>query len=251
MQRRPGRRTEAAQVPFVPWTKLRAHIEQVWKPGQHVTLLGKTGCGKTHLAFELLELRTYELIIATKRRDPLMSDAIKHGFKLVDSMREIPRTETGRPVYRRVVIWPGMNIADEGERQKYQMAAIKDTLVTAERQGNWTILLDETMWAYDMLRLKRELDAVWYQARSSGVSFMACAQRPTRVPRLMISGASHLFIWYVSDKRDLEPLREIAGVVAPEVIEQTLPSLDWGRHEFLYVGADSGYIARSIAPPRP
>jgi hypothetical protein len=131
-----------------------------------------------------------------------------------------------------------------------QRAALKDTIETAERQGHWTLLLDETMWAYDMLGLKKELDSSWYQGRSSGVSIVACAQRPTRVPRLMISSASHLFLSYVSDKRDLEPLREIAGVVSPEIIETTLPNLDWERHEFLYVGADTGYIARTIAPAK-
>lgn len=129
-----------------------------------------------------------------------------------------------------------------------QANALRETFSTAERQGHWAVLLDETMWAYDMLGLKKELDSVWYQGRSSGVSLIACAQRPTRVPRLMISSASHLFLSYVSDKRDLEPLREIAGVVPPAVVETTLPTLDWERHEFLYIGADTGYIARTIAP---
>lgn len=248
--RRRTSRTQPANVPFVGWTELERHIARTWQPGEHVALIGKAGGGKTHLTLALGDIRSHVLIIATKRRDPLMSSMEAAGYKVVESMDEIPRTETGRPVYRKVIVWPGRSIKDERARQKYQTVVIRDTLATAERQGHWTVLMDETMWAYDMLGLKRELDSVWYQARSSGVSFVACAQRPTRVPRLMISQASHLFLWYVSDKRDLEPLRDIAGAVPPEIVEATLPTLDWDRHEFLYVGANTGYIARSIAPAR-
>lgn len=246
---RAARAQSAPSVPFVGWSSLEAHLANDWMPGQHVTLIGKTGSGKTHIALRLLELRTYALIIATKRRDPLLQEAAR-GYYVVESMDEIPRTEHGTPVHRRVIVWPGRAIADNDNRIAAQKEAVKQTLSTAERQGHWTVLSDETMWLYDRLQLKGDLDSIWYQGRSSGISFIANAQRPTRVPRLMISSASHLFLSYVSDKRDLEPLREIAGVVSPDIIEATLPTLDWERHEFLYVGADTGYVARTIAPPR-
>lgn len=210
-------------------------------------MVGKTGSGKTHIALALAELRPYVMLIATKRRDSLLQQASR-GYTIVPSVRDIPHTETGRPVFPHVIVWPGQGIEDKNARIKLQAGEVKLALDMAERQGHWTVLLDETMWAYDMLGLKKDLDSVWYQGRSAGVSLIANAQRPTRVPRLMISSASHLFLSYVSDKRDLEPLREIAGVVPPAVIEATLPTLDWERHEFLYIGADTGYIARTIAP---
>lgn len=231
------------------WSKIERHLATSWRPGQHVTLIGKTGSGKTHISIALMDLRTYVMFAATKRRDPLVSYMLAHGFHAVPSVREVPRTETGRPVYRKIVVWPGANIVNEKQRHQVQHAELALMLSTAERQGNWTVVVDETMWSYEMLKLKAELNAVWYQGRSSGVSLVANAQRPTNVPRLMISGASHLFLSYVSDKRDLEPLRDIAGVVPREVIEATLPTLDWERHEFLYIGADTGYLARTIAPP--
>lgn len=248
--RRRGTQPAPGSVPFVGWSELESHLSRAWGHGEHVTLIGKTGSGKTHAALALMDLRTYSLIAATKRRDPLLKEAVTHGYKVTESMREIPRTETGTPVHRKVIVWPGQAIESERERLAMQASALRETLSIAERQGYWTVLLDETMWAYDRLGLKKELDSVWYQGRSAGVSLVACAQRPTRVPRLMISQASHLFLWRVSDKRDLEPLREIAGAIPSELIEATLPTLDWDRHELLYVGADTGFIARSIAPPR-
>lgn len=246
---RTSSRTPPASIPFVGWSELEAHISRTWTPGEHVALIGKTRSGKTHLGLALADSRPYVIIAATKRHDPLLESA-QHGYKVVESMREIPRTESGRPVYRKVIVWPGRAIFAESDRLRLQAASLRETLATAERQRNWTVFLDETMWAYDRLGLKKELDSVWYQGGSAGVSLVACAQRPTRVPRLMISQASHLFLWYISDKRDLEPLRDIAGAVPPEIVEATLPTLDWDRHEFLYVGANTGFVARSIAPAK-
>lgn len=246
---RQERQRSSAIVPFVPWGQLQAHLARNWKQGEHVTLIGKTGSGKTHLALELTDMRRDSIIVATKRNDELLDDAVRRGYHVVESMREVPRTESGHPVYHKVALWPARNL-DGDVRLKAQRLAIKEALEIAEKQRWWSVLIDETMWAYDKLQLKNDLDSVWYQGRSSKISLIACAQRPTRVPRLMIAQASHLFLWYVSDKRDLEPLRDIAGVTPREVIETNLPSLSWDRHEFLYVGADSGYIARSIAPPR-
>lgn len=250
-RRRPSKALSggAELVPFVPWTKLERHLATAWRQGQHVTLIGKSGGGKTHLAIELLRSRPYVVILATKRHDPLMEEAGR-GYVVVSSLNEVPLTEGGRPVHRRVLVWPGALEKDERKRQAVQARALRETLSIAERQRQWTILVDETMWLHDMLGLRRELEAQWYQARSSGISLVANAQRPTKVPRQMIAQASHLFLWSVSDKRDLEPLREIAGRVPPALVEAVLPELDYDSHEVLYVGADDGYLARTIAPPR-
>src|SRR6516162_6060466 len=81
--------------PFVGWSSLERHLATNWRPGQHVTLIGKTGSGKTHIALSLMELRSYVIFAATKRRDPLVSYMAAHGFHVVGSMREVPRTENG------------------------------------------------------------------------------------------------------------------------------------------------------------
>lgn len=237
-------------MPRVPWTSLASHLQSNWRLGQHVTLIGKAGCGKTHLALEVAELRPYVVVMTTKRRDPLVTDARAKGYALVESLREVPLTDEGRPIWSKVIVWPAISEPSEARRQALQARALRESLSVAERQGLWTILLDETMWAYDMLALRKELDSIWYQSRSSKISLIACAQRPTRVPRLMISNASHLFLWYVSDKRDLESLRDIAGMIPREVVEEILPTLSWSEHEFLYLDVDRGYLARSVALPR-
>lgn len=236
-------------VPFVAWSDLQAHLAANWVQGQHVGLIGKTGSGKSHLALELMNLKPYVIIIATKRYDPLLEEASK-GYVVREDMSEVPRTDEGYPIHNRVIIWPGTALKDESDRLTAQRKSVSDTLSTAERQRYWTVLIDDVMWVYDMLGLSKKLEAIWYQARSAGISLVASAQRPVKTPRNMVAQASHLFLFSVSDKRDLEHFREIAGNIPPHIIEETLPSLNAGRHEFLYVGTDDNIICKSIAPPR-
>ena len=241
------RNRETYNVPFIGWSELEAHIAEFWKQGQHVGLIGKTGSGKSHLALRLLDLKPFVIIIATKRYDPLLEEASR-GYIVREDMSEIPRTDEGHPIYNDVIIWPGTAIKSESDRLTRQREAILNTLDTAERQRYWTVLIDDVMWVYDMLGLSKKLEAIWYQARSAGISLVASAQRPVKTPRNMVAQASHLFLFSVSDKRDLEHFREIAGSVPPAMIEDILPRLDAARHEFLYVGCDDGFICRSIAP---
>jgi hypothetical protein len=164
-------------------------------------------------------------------------------------MSDIPCTDEGYPIHNKVIIWPGTTLKDEGAWLSAQATSVTNTLNTAERQRYWTVLIDDVMWVYDMLGLNKKLEAIWYQARSAGISMVAAAQRPVKTPRNMVAQASHLFLFAVSDKRDLEHFREIAGQIPPAMIEDVLPRLNAQSHEFLYVGADDGVICRSIAPP--
>ena len=241
------RAKETYEAPFVEWTELEQHISEYWTQGQHVGLIGKTGSGKSHLALRLMDLRPYVIIVATKRYDPLLEEASR-GYIVREDMSEIPRTDQGHPIHNKVIIWPGTALKDESSRLSAQQKAIRNTLDTAERQRYWTVLIDDVMWVYDMLGLSKKLEAIWYQARSAGISLVASAQRPVKTPRNMVAQASHLFLFSVSDKRDLEHFREIAGQIPPAMIEDILPRLNADSHEFLYVGADDGFICRSIAP---
>lgn len=241
-------------MPTVPWETLERHLRSSWKPGQHATLLGPNGAGKTHLALQLGEMCAHTVVLATKRRDPLVSELDARGYTHVRDVDEIPYADgpngERHPIHRRVLVWANPQVRGERQRLALQSAHIREALAAAERQGSWCVVLDETMWLYKNLRLDAELDSMWFQARSSRVSVVACAQRPVQVPRQMIAQASVLVMWHLADKRDLESLRDMGGVVDREIIVETLPQLDWEKHEFLVVFPHTGHLARSVAPPR-
>lgn len=244
-------------MPAVPWADLERHLKASWRPGGHATLLGPTRAGKTHVALTLGEMCAHTVVLATKRRDELVTALSAKGYVLEPDMGRIPyaeiHTENGSrrvPVHNRVLVWANPQVKDVKLRQAMQARQLRDTLNTAERQGSWCVVLDETMWLHQNLGLGPELDSLWFQAASSKVSVVACAQRPVQVPRQMIAQASLLFLWHIGDKRDLESLRDMGGVIPREIIEDTLPALSWEQHEFLYIEPHTGFVARSIAPPR-
>lgn len=203
------------------------------------------------MALELARLCRYVLVIATKRRDPLVEELRRDHVITDDLSRDVLWTPEGRPMTTRVVFWPRFPEKMTAEaRASRQAVAIRRALDYADRTEGWAVLVDETMWVVEQLRLERALNAVWFQGRTQGVSVIACAQRPARVPRLAFSQATYLFVWQTSDKQDLERLREISAGFPKGVIDESVMSLDSTKHEALYIDTLRGELARVIAPPR-
>lgn len=241
-------------MPRVPWETLRASLASSWQPGEHVTVIGPTGSGKTHLALHLVELRPYILVLATKRKDPLVSELEQSGYRITSDLGEILWTQDGhrsRPVSPRVVFWPrppeSVSLA---QRLALQASAHRGAIDWADKTGQWAILVDETMWMAANLRLEKELDSLWFQGRSQGLSVVACAQRPSRVPRLAFSQATYLFIGKFGDRRDIETLRDISSTIPRETVELAIRGLDFDGHEFLFLDCKSNRLAVTVAPPR-
>src|SRR5438034_912004 len=84
-RRRPQRLSEretAVVAPFVPWEWLYGYLRRRFRQGDHVAIIGPTGTGKTHLALEVAELRSYVIVVACKPDDPLITDAVARGYWL-------------------------------------------------------------------------------------------------------------------------------------------------------------------------
>ena len=233
---------------------MRRHLLDNWRTGEHATLVGPTGSGKTHLAVTLGELTPHLIVLATKQRDPLISGLLQKGYKLVDRIGDIPMAVRSEckdvPVHRRVLYWPRQEGKTETQRRRSQAAKAAEALTYVQRNGDWAILFDEGLWMAKNLRLEQEMESLWFQGRTMGVSVITCAQRPSHLPLLAFSQATYLFLWRVNDRRDIERLREISGNVDLATIEAIVNSLDWDSHEFLMVDTRRGVLARSIAPPR-
>lgn len=241
------------KAPFVPWTNLEPKLKAEWKPGEHVTLIGPTGSGKTHMALALAKICKYSLIIATKRRDPLLESLAEKHAVISDpkQIEDMAKTMDGIPVNRRLMFWPKFgNKVSNDERIKLQAEYIRFVLDWAEKSENWAIVCDELMWVSRNLRLERELEAVWFQGRTQGISLIGAAQRPTHVPRLAYSQATYFFIWQTADRQDLERLRDISAGFPRGMIDKGVVSLDWAKHECLFVDTKKREICKTIGPEK-
>lgn len=234
----------------MPWETLRARLRRDWRAGQHVTIVAPTGVGKTHLALALAELSRWVIVLACKRRDPLVASLAQDGYHVTGDLDDLLWAER-QPVTPKIVYWPRFpEKTPAKQRLALQAHAMRRAIDYADRTEGWTVVIDELMYLHDLLGLEKELSSAWFQGRTQGVSIVALAQRPSRIPRLAFSQADYFFIGRFADGRDVEVLREISSTIPRELLETAIASLSKERHEFLFVDAHREELAVVQAPPR-
>jgi len=223
------------QVAYVPWADFRRRLG--WQQGEHVTLIGKTPSGKTTLALQLLPLRRFVAVLATKPRDPLIERLRSQGYKVTRTW-PVPAE-----VYERVVFWPRVEtMGDQWEQER----AVARMLENIYAEGGWTVYLDEVRYVSEpsYLGLRSHVQLLWTQGRSLGVTVVAGSQRPAWVPLEAFSQADHLFLWRESDDANLKRVASIAGIHT-KLLRELVPQLP--EHQALYVNTVTGALARTQA----
>lgn len=216
-------------------------------------MIGPTGSGKTHAALVLASLSRHTLVVATKRRDPLLRELLESGYLRAQDLGRDVLWAGNEPIpaHKRIIFWPAPpEKLNAKARVAAQARAIRTALDWADRTGGWTVVIDELMWVSRNLGLERELESLYFQARTQGVSVVGAAQRPRQVPLLALNQSTYLLLWHTSDKQDLERLRELSAGFPRGLIEGAVQALDWNRHEALYIDARRRELARVILPAR-
>src|SRR6202044_757929 len=81
--------TQIAGIPIVPYEDFWNDFK--WSQSQHITLIGTTGCGKTTLELDLLEMggREYIIFLGTKAEDETQDELGPMGFKMARDLKDI------------------------------------------------------------------------------------------------------------------------------------------------------------------
>lgn len=245
-------------APFVAWDWLFGYLREQFRQGDHVAIIGPTGTGKTHIALEVAELRSYVIVVACKPADPLIQDAIARGYWLNPTDKlEIPYTD-GRPLHPRVVYWPRLSdrarkgipqhlvLAAEKRHQKPRVGA---ALGYVRNEGHWCLVIDEGTWVCRDLNLQRDIDSALFQFRTLNASVIVLGQRPSWMGRYVLSSPTHLFLFNTNDGDDRKALGNISGVDT-KLIAEIVGRLDFERHECLYLNTRSREMFRTIAAAR-
>lgn len=225
---------ESSGVPFVDWDNARENLG--WKQGEHITIIGPTGQGKTTLAMDLMGQRGYPLIIATKPQDSTMEKMKRKGYKVIRTHKDLGK-------YPRTILWPKL----EKPRDKWKQAEeIQLALEHAFIAGKYAILIDELSYVLDELKCAPEIKQIWQQGRSNYLSLVTCVLRPSHIPLLAYDQATYVVMFRDADEVNLKRMGGLGHWNRNEIIEH-VGGLN--RHEFLILNTRTGEMIRSITKP--
>ena len=192
-----------------------------WRQGEHVSIIGDTGSGKTFLEARLLALRDNVVVCRTKP-DDIRFD----GYKTVRTASAMDSLDEHR-----------LLLTPKYERQAVEIA---DALTKAWEQGHWTMALDEVYYMTQMLKIEPYINRLLTQGRSKRITVIAGMQRPAWISRFALSQSTHVFL-FSTEGRDT---KTIAQALTPRLVD-IVGVLR--KHEFAYYHRPSRSITRGYA----
>lgn len=252
-------------APFVSWPEFYRYLSGVgpngdprFEQGDHVAIIGPTGTGKTHMALEIAELRTYVLVVACKPADPLIDATRKRGYFLIPGNKlEIPYVDN-RPLHKKVIYWP--RLSDKTTRKlaphqilraekAHQKPHVGGALGYVRLNGHWCLVIDEGTWVCRDLGLQRDVDSALNQFRTLKASIIILGQRPSWMGQYVMSQPTHIILFQTSHTNDLKSLGDISGFDT-KLVQGLVRQLDADKHEALYLSTRTREMFRTVAPPR-
>ncbi len=215
------------------WYSFTKRFKRQWKQGEHVTIVGPTGSGKSILALELINLRRYYVLLLTKGNDKTADTFInKNELEVIERWPPSGFDD-------KIALWPRFRGIDSFEIQARVMReAINGyrrkgrKIAGIYEEGGRAVLIDEVMYFDEELHLDTEMRMLWTQGRSNNISLVAGTQRPRTVPMVMLNQWTHLLLFQTSDKYEIQRLSDVGGNIST-IIKETVPHL--APHQFLYI----------------
>jgi len=217
--------------------------EEFWEerdglqPGEHVSIVGPTGTGKTHgLVWFAEDFDGHAILVVTKGADKMIDRLVKErGWILTRDVGDI-FTPDGRPGRllrknwsdrwekrrerppQRIVYWPQAPTESVRSRADHLQAALEALIDRAyeycrrEKRNRCFVGIDETMFAAMELDMNRPLTMLWNEGRSMGLSVGAAMQRTAWISKSARSAPRYVIVFDTTDPDDLGELAKMAGL---------------------------------------
>lgn len=202
------------------------------RQGEHVTLIGPPGRGKTQCMIELSKeqapVNAYSIFLASKRIDDTQDLLKGQGYAVAKTASEIQIEESHKWILRPT--WPKGYTPDQlyaHHKREFELALMKAFEETA-----WTVNVDELPYLVRQLGLTKELLLLWLQGRSQANTVVCNTQRPRHVPLEAYEAATHIIFFQQHDTGEINRVAEIASFDRVRVA-QAISTLS--HHDFVYV----------------
>lgn len=211
------------------WQSFIEQWPRQFRQGQHVTVIGPTGSGKTVLSRELVKARRLVVATGVKFRDDSLEALLSQEWHRINRWKDRPKSA------ERIILWP--NESDIDRVQETHKRAFAEMMRDVFKRGSWCIWSDELRYLTDIVGLKKQYIQMYVTGRSNNISLVSAAQRPRHVPLEAYSQASHLFLFKTGDEADLTRMGGLNGANAKQVA-QTVSQLPY--HHFLHINLMNG-----------
>jgi len=227
---------------------LETFVAQHWdyRPGDHVTILGPNGWGKTHLGFRLMDATARPSLPAInmvmKLRDETVLDW-HNRLRLRMLTAWPPPYSPFRPPVRGHTVWPlnrhgkrAPRRVDPLEEEASLYYIFREVMLDTYSRGNRILFADEIAGILNDIQtpkdeepLTRYARPIWTRGRTHGAGLWAASQRPVDIPLHAYTNAIHLFLGNDPDARGRQRYSEIGGVDPAMVRAVTagLPQWHW------------------------
>ena len=224
------------------------------KPGQHVSVFGPTGTGKTFTLIWFCEqYSTHSILVVTKGADEIVERLVsERGWVLATEVDQI-FTSAGEPgsllrrtwgdrwegrkerPSQRVVFKPKVAAGSVRGRAEHLQEAVEALIdrsyefCASHRSANLMVAIDETMYAAMELDMGRPFVILWNEGRSMGLTLAAAMQRPAWIPKSSKSSPTYVVIFDTTEDDDAIEFARMLRV-SPATLRSWLPQLPEHHH---------------------
>lgn len=216
-----------------------------WEQGQHVFVSGPTGSGKTTLARQIVEQRIARgghviVMVAKPVVDPTILKEYR-GWTRWTRMRK----RGVAPSDKRILLWPKVEGKPASEALPIQREVFAEAFDILSMVGHWTVQVDEGLYNCNpmFLNLAQPLAMGLNIGRSSNLTYVTLTQRPSHLPLVCYSSASHAFVGQHREMSDLKRIAAMDGINSKEITRMVSGQ---GRRDFLWLPIAPGWESESV-----